>query len=66
MEKYLISFLIFIFSLSPIFSQKIVVVDENQKPIFNVSFYKKDMSMGEFSRIMGKLICQFSMKMIVL
>ena len=55
MEKYLISFLIFIFSLSPIFSQKIVVVDENQKPIFNVSFYKKDLSMGEFSNYNGEI-----------
>ena len=55
MEKKIISFIFFVFFHSTIFSQKIQVVDENEKPIFNVSFYKKDLSIGEFSNYNGEI-----------
>ena len=55
MEKKIISFIFFVFFHSTIFSQKIQVVDENEKPIFNVSFYKKDLSIGKFSNYNGEI-----------
>ena len=36
-------------------AQKIYVVDNNNEPIYNVSFYKKDLSKGIFSNFNGEV-----------
>ena len=57
MEKHII-FLIFalIFCKSnQTFSQKVQIFDKNNEPIYNVSFYKKDLSKGVFSNFNGEV-----------
>ena len=57
MEKHIIKLLIilFYFISNPILSQKVYVVDKNKEPIYNVSFYKKDLSKGIFSNFNGEV-----------
>jgi len=57
MEKYIIKLLIvlFYFISNPILSQTVYVVDKNKEPIYNVSFYKKDLSKGIFSNFNGEV-----------
>ena len=57
MEKHIIKLLItlFYFISNPILSQKVYVVDNNKEPIYNVSFYKKDLSKGIFSNFNGEV-----------
>ncbi|MEC7895999.1 MAG: TonB-dependent receptor [Bacteroidota bacterium] len=57
MEKYIIKLLIvlFYFINNPILAQKVYVVDNNNEPIYNVSFYKKDLSKGIFSNFNGEV-----------
>jgi len=57
MEKYIIKLLIvlFYFISNPMLAQKIYVVDNNNEPIYNVSFYKKDLSKGIFSNFNGEV-----------
>ena len=57
MEKYIIKLLIvlFYFISNPILSQTVYVVDNNKEPIYNVSFYKKDLSKGIFSNFNGEV-----------
>ena len=57
MEKHIIKLLIvlFYFISNPILSQKVYVVDNNNEPIYNVSFYKKDLSKGIFSNFNGEV-----------
>jgi len=57
MEKYIIKLLIvlFYFISNPILAQTVYVVDNNNEPIYNVSFYKKDLSKGIFSNFNGEV-----------
>ena len=57
MEKHIIKLLIvlFYFISNPILSQTVYVVDNNKEPIYNVSFYKKDLSKGIFSNFNGEV-----------
>ena len=57
MEKNIIKLLIvlFYFISNPILSQTVYVVDNNKEPIYNVSFYKKDLSKGIFSNFNGEV-----------
>ena len=57
MEKHIIklSIILFYFISNPILSQKVYVVDKNKEPIYNVSFYKKDLSKGIFSNFNGEV-----------
>ena len=57
MEKHIIKLFItlFYFISNPILSQKVYVVDNNKEPIYNVSFYKKDLSKGIFSNFNGEV-----------
>ena len=57
MEKYIIKLLIvlFYFISNPMLALKIYVVDNNNEPIYNVSFYKKDLSKGIFSNFNGEV-----------
>ncbi len=57
MEKHIIKLLIvlFYFISNPILSQKVYVFDNNKEPIYNVSFYKKDLSKGVFSNFNGEV-----------
>ena len=57
MEKDIIKLLtvLFYFISNPILSQTVYVVDNNKEPIYNVSFYKKDLSKGVFSNFNGEV-----------
>ena len=57
MEKNIIKLLIVLFNFisNPILSQTVYVVDNNKEPIYNVSFYKKDLSKGVFSNFNGEV-----------
>ena len=57
MEKYLknLVFALFYLISNQILSQEIKVVDKNNEPIYNVSFYKKDLSKGVFSNFNGEV-----------
>ena len=57
MEKYIIIlfFALFYFKSNQTFSQQIQVFDENNEAIYNVSFYKKDLSKGVFSNFNGEV-----------
>ncbi len=52
MEKYLIFLLVF-FS-NPIYSQKIKIVDEKNKPIYNVALFNNNLSLAVFTNFSGE------------
>ena len=55
MEKFIIKLLLLLFVSNSLFSQTIKVVDKEREPIFNVSFYKKDLSKGNFTNFLGEI-----------
>ena len=52
MEKYIIFLLVF-FS-NTIYSQKIQIVDEKNKPIYNVAIFNKNLSLSVFTNLSGE------------
>lgn len=53
MEKYLIIIILFFFN--PLFGQKIIVLDNQNDPIYNVGFFKKDQTKAKFSNFKGEV-----------
>ena len=54
MEKYFIILIFFIVNFYS-FSQRIVVIDEVNEPIYNVSFYTPDFNKSSFSNFKGEV-----------
>ena len=54
MEKFILKLLL-LFVSNSLLSQTIKVVDKEREPIFNVSFYKKDLSKGNFTNFLGEI-----------
>ena len=49
MEKFILRLFLFLFVSNSVLSQTITVVDKEKEPIYNVSLYKKDLSILIFS-----------------
>ena len=54
MEKFILKLLL-LFVSNSLLSQTLKVVDKEREPIFNVSFYKKDLSKGNFTNFLGEI-----------
>ena len=55
MEKFILRLFLFLFVSNSVLSQTITVVDKEKEPIYNVSFYKKDLSKGNFTNFLGEI-----------
>ena len=55
MEKFILRLFLFLFVSNSVLSQTITVFDKEKEPIYNVSFYKKDLSKGNFTNFLGEI-----------
>ena len=55
MEKFILRLFLFLFVSNSVLSQTITVIDKEKEPIYNVSFYKKDLSKGNFTNFLGEI-----------